>query len=87
MGEAVRLQTLLHGGPYDLAMVVVQSVGGEWPEEIRVASGDGIETIPEKVEASVYRLIDVDVTHGLFFGSYQFSGMRESAGTLIQVWI
>lgn len=86
----MRLQTLLHDGPYDGKMVTIQSVERDWPAQIRVAArpGEG-ETMYEGKprRAAVYTLVEAsEMTAGVFFGSYRFSGMRESAPALITVW-
>ena len=80
----MRLTIILHGGPFDGTMMSVGREEGEWPTEIRVASGDGLEG---PIEAHHYRRHDVDETGIIFMGSYKYTHSHECSRTLVDRWL
>lgn len=85
----MKAQVLLTGGPHDMAMVVLHDLRGEWPEEIRVASGDDGESPSGKIPIARYMRHDVQEgpSKMIFLGAYNFVGMLQSSKTLVDVWI
>ncbi len=85
----MRAQIILEGGPLDQEMTTINTQFGVWPTEIRVASGD-LRKEEGKVECMTYRIGEVEQAEALkapvYFGTGKFSGMKQSAVTLITVW-
>ena len=80
----MRAQVILHGGPYDGALITLGSVEGDWPTEIRVASGD----VPDDpIEAYHYARHDVDTTGVIFMGSYKYTHAHTCSRTLVDRWL
>ena len=81
----MRAQVLLMGGPYNERIIPIGTVDGEWPTEIRVASGD--REIDGKIDCQAYVKIDVSDAWPIRFGHYRHVGNKLSARTLISVWM
>lgn len=81
----MKLQTILHQGPFDGAILsVARAPDGDWPTEIRIASGDDAD---DPLEAHQYKRHDVDEDGVIFMGSYVFTHSFESKRSLIDYWI
>ena len=79
----MRIQTLLHQGPFDGHMMSISTVEGEAPKEIRIASGDDHE---DPVEAHLYRRHNIE-KGTIWMGSYKFTHSFESKRTLIDYFV
>ena len=80
----MKIQTLLHGGPFDGTLMTIVTVDGEAPTKIRVASGDDGD---DPLTAHNYRRHDVDDKGTIWMGSYKFTHSFESARSLIEYWL
>lgn len=82
----MRLQAILHGGPFDGVFMSLSKVNGDWPMDLRTAAG--LESAAkEMVEAHYYRRHDVDERGLIFMGSYKFTHTALSKSTLIEHWL
>ena len=84
----MRAQILLREGPYDMHLVSYATHEQEFPLELRVADAECKDDVPD-VWAAVYRRVEVeDAPVSLMkLGLYEFSGMKDSKASLVQVWV
>lgn len=80
----MRLQVILHKGPYDGVLMGVNRRGKDWPTEIRIASGDDAN---DPLEVHEYRRHDVDEEGTIFMGSYIWTHSFVSARSLVEYWL
>ena len=80
----MRIQILLHQGPFDGHMMSISSVEGEAPTQIRIASGDDGD---DPLNAFIYRRHDDNDEGVIWMGSYKFTHSFESARSLIEYWV
>lgn len=78
---------MLEGGPYDMNLITYAAIG-KMPDELRVGSHNELME-SEKFSAAVYRKIEVEEmpVSMMHYGLYRFVAMRESAESLVDVWI
>ncbi len=79
----MRIQIMLHGGPFDGTLTSIGTVEGEAPTKIRVASGDEHD---DPLQAHNYRRHDNE-KGTIWMGSYKFTHSFESARSLIEYWL
>jgi len=80
----MRIQVILHQGPFDGVFTAISTVEGEAPTKFRIASGDDGD---DPLQAHEYRRHDVDQEGTIWMGSYVFTHSFESARSLIDHWI
>ena len=81
-------KVILLRGPFNDQFVGIVAKEGEWPMEIRVASGHE-KNGEDKIDAATYVFDNMEKwgeSYILWFGSYVFTGMKMTAPTLITVW-
>ena len=79
-------QVMLLNGPHHEEIISLGTRGGEWPQEIRIAFGDGATTT-DKIDAAVYVFHAMELWGGtLSLGSYMYTGIKKTKPTLIAVW-
>ena len=83
----MKAQVILHGGPYEGTLITLGSVEGDWPAEIRVASGDRSYVGDEPCMAYHYARHDVDTTGVIFMGSYKYTHSHKCSRTLVDRWL
>ena len=81
----MRAQVFFYGGMLDQQILGIGTEKGEWPTEIRAASGRSNEG-EGPVEADCYRLNEVEKQGPVWVGDYTFVGNKLTARTLVYVW-
>ena len=79
----MRIQIILHGGPFDGAFTAIGTVEGEAPKKLRVAYNEDPD---DPIEAHEYRRTDIE-KGTVWLGSYKFTHSFESARSLVDHWL